>query len=285
MAKKNGTFALNVFGLLLLAFGPAHSGELLPEMVEVPAGHFIMGSDRDEREYAYRLDEKAYGHSRTREWEWYESEGERRSVELPTFQITRHLITNANYAKFVAATGRAAPDVDRKTWAGYKLIHPYPRTRRHAWRDGKPPAGREIHPVVLVSHADAAAYARWLSKESGVTFRLPKEAELEKALRGTEGFRFPWGDTYEPDRLNSHDKGPFDTMPVGSFPRGISPFGLTDAAGQVFEWTSTAAGPNRYIVKGGSWDDSGCGICRPAARHSRPETLKHILVGFRLVRE
>ena len=66
-------------------------------------------------------------------------------------------------------------------------------------------------------------------------------------------------------------------MPVGSFPRGISPFGLTHAAGQVFESTSTAAGLNRYIVKGGSWDDNGCGLGRPVARHSLQETLKHII--------
>ena len=62
MTRKTGTFVLIVFGLLLLAFGQANSGELLPEMVKVPAGHFIMGSDQDEREYAYRLDEKVYGH-------------------------------------------------------------------------------------------------------------------------------------------------------------------------------------------------------------------------------
>ena len=66
-------------------------------------------------------------------------------------------------------------------------------------------------------------------------------------------------------------------------------FGLLDAAGQVFEWTATPSphGPAgaRYLVKGGSWDDKGCGVCRPAARHSRPRALKHILIGFRLVRE
>ncbi len=135
----------------------------------------------------------------------------------------------------------------------------------------------------MVSHADARAYASWLSKSTGKTWRLPSETEWEKAARGTDGRRFPWGDTFDPKRLNSHDLGPFDTMPVGRFPDGASPFGLLDAAGQVFEWTATAAGKARYIVKGGSWDDKGCGICRPAARHSRPGPLKHILIGFRLV--
>ncbi|MEC8173914.1 MAG: hypothetical protein VX090_11095, partial [Pseudomonadota bacterium] len=90
--------------------------------------------------------------------------------------------------------------------------------------------------------------------------------------------------TYEPERLINHDKGPFYRMPVGSFPRGISPFGLTHAAGQVFESTSMAAGLNRFIVKDGSWDDNGCGLFRHVALHSRQETLKHILVGC-IVRE
>lgn len=74
-------------------------------------------------------------------------------------------------------------------------------------------------------------------------------------------------------------------MPVGAFAAGASPFGLLDAAGQVFEWTATAAAEGRFMVKGGSWDDKSCGACRPAARHARPANLKHILIGFRLVRE
>jgi formylglycine-generating enzyme required for sulfatase activity len=53
----------------------------------------------------------------------------------------------------------------------------------------------------------------------------------------------------------------------------------------VFEWTATPEGPDRFIVKGGSWDDKGCGVCRPAARHARPADLRHILIGFRLVRD
>jgi formylglycine-generating enzyme required for sulfatase activity len=258
----------------------------IPDLVSIPAGPFIVGSDRAEREAAYRLDEAAYHHSRTREGKWYENEPARHSETLPAFEMTRTPITNRQYAAFVAATGHRAPDVDPDTWRGYHLIHPYKRTRRHAWSTGAPPEGRADHPVVLVSHADAVAYADWLSSVTGRRWRLPTEAEWEKAARGTDGRRFPWGDDWDPDKLNSHDRGPFDTVPVGSFPDGASPFGLLDAAGQVYEWTATpAAGANRFVVKGGSWDDSGCGICRPAARHGRPADLKHIIVGFRLVAE
>jgi len=261
----------------------------VPEVVTIPAGPFLAGSDRAEREAAYRLDEAAYGHSITREQRWYEGEGPRREVSLPAFAITRSPITNRLYAAFLAASGRAAPDVDPKTWAGYGLVHPYARTRRHAWPAGRPPPGREDHPVVLVSHGDAEAFAAWLSARSGRLWRLPSALEWEKAARGSEGRMFPWGDAWDPARLNSHDAGPFDTLPVGSFPAGASPYGLLDAAGQVFEWTATPAAPSgaegRFLVKGGSWDDSGCGVCRPAAAHGRPGGLKHILIGFRLVVE
>ncbi len=74
-------------------------------------------------------------------------------------------------------------------------------------------------------------------------------------------------------------------MKVGAFAEGASPFGVLDMAGQVYEWTSTEAGRGNFIVKGGSWDDRGCGLCRAAARHGRPGSMRHFLVGFRLVRE
>jgi formylglycine-generating enzyme required for sulfatase activity len=257
----------------------------VPEPLAVPAGGFIRGSDRAERELAYRLDEAAYGHSVTRQRRWYESEFSRGTERTGRFFITRHLVTNDQYLAFVRATGHRVPDVRSSIWKGYGLIHPWSRTRRHAWKNGVPPSGRPDHPVVLVSHDDARAYAEWLSRETALRWRLPTELEWEKAARGADGRYFPWGDTYDAERLNSHDAGPFDTLPVGRFPDGASPYGMLDAAGQVFEWTATAAGADRFIVKGGSWDDKGCGICRPAARHSRPGNLKHILVGFRLVRD
>jgi len=267
------------------AAGAPDAGRTPPEVVEIAGGAFIRGSDRAEREAAYRLDERAYRHSITRRNRWYESEPARATVTLPVFAITRTPITNAQYAAFVRATGHRAPDVDAGTWAGYGLIHPFARTRRHAWQGGVPPAGREDHPVVLVSLDDARAYAAWLGRATGGRWRLPTEAEWEKAARGADGRRFPWGDGFDPKRLNSADRGPFDTLPVGRFPAGASPYGLLDAAGQVFEWTASPAGAGRHVVKGGSWDDKGCGICRPAARHGRPDGLRHILIGFRLVRE
>ena len=231
--------------------GAAHAETAIaPEVVEVAGGPFIAGSDAAEREYAYQLDEAAYGHSRTRERGWYDRERPRVSKSLERFLIARTLITNAQYQVFVDATGHRVPDVDPETWRGYRLIHPYERTRRHAWADGKPPAGREDHPVVMVSYDDANAYAAWLSAETGRTWRLPKALEWEKAARGTDGRIFPWGDTYDPALLNSHDAGPFDTVPVGSFPTGASPYGLLDAAGQVFEWTASPGNPGRFLVKG-----------------------------------
>ncbi|HIC81542.1 MAG TPA: hypothetical protein EYP07_11345, partial [Kiloniellaceae bacterium] len=201
-------------GLTALAALPATAiaagtdGLRAPEVIAVPAGPFIAGSDRAEWEAAYLLDEAAYGHSRTREGRWYEGERARGPVTLPAFAITRTPITNRLYAAFVAATEHPAPEVDPKTWAGYRLIHPYERTRRHAWRGDRPPPGREDHPVVLVAHGDAEAFAAWLSAETGRRWRLPTALEWEKAARGEDGRRFPWGDAWDPARLNSHDQGP-----------------------------------------------------------------------------
>ncbi|MFT5439999.1 MAG: sulfatase activating formylglycine-generating enzyme [Alphaproteobacteria bacterium] len=278
--------ALTALTVLIGVGALASAGEPIPVpvAVKIPAGPFIQGSDRAEREDAYRLDEAAYGHNVTRQNRWYEDEPRLNSV-IAAYEITQTPITNDQYAAFVRATGHPAPDVDPRIWAGYRLIHPWERTRKFAWQGGVPLSGREDHPVVLVSHSDAIAYATWLSRETGQLWRLPSEAEWEKAVRGTDGRRFPWGDAFDPARLNSHDEGPFDTVPVGRIRAGASPYGLLDGAGQVFEWTATPAGPGRHIVKGGSWDDKGCGVCRPAARHGRPDNIKHILIGFRLVRE
>jgi formylglycine-generating enzyme required for sulfatase activity len=263
---------------------PAFAAEI-PETVVVVGGPFMSGSDTDDREYGYQLDEAAYGHSVTRKQHWYENETPKTSVDIPAFEICQNLVTNAEFAEFITDTGAEAPMVSKAIWESYGLLHAYRRTQKFQWQDGRPPPGREDHPVVLVDWDMAVAYADWLSMKTGENWRLPTALQWEKAARGPDGLVFPWGNEFDPDRLNSHDTGPFDTVPVGQFPEGASPYGALDMAGQVFEWTATIASENRAVVKGGSWDDKGCGVCRSAAWHTRPTNLKHILIGFRLVKE
>ncbi len=272
--------------LLLSRMGNAETGQFSePSLISVAAGPFIRGSDRIERELAYTLDEKAYGHSLTRERGWYENEYERHQFTAADFFVTRMLITNRDYSYFINDTGHPAPNVTEKTWQGYGLIHPFKRTHKFNWKNNIFGEERGDHPVVLVSWNDARAYATWLSRKTGKNWKLPTEIQWEKAVRGVDGRYFPWGNNFEPTKLNSHDLGPFDTVPVGRYPGGHSPYGLMDGSGQVFEWMRNKQKDGRIIVKGGSWDDRGCGVCRPAARHSRPDHLKHILIGFRLVLE
>ncbi len=259
----------------------------LPDVVDVPAGDFIAGSRKQERETAYSLDEQAYGHSVTREQRWYDYEYKHHVRYLAAFSIMKTPVTRCDYARFIDESDHATPVIDKPAWDAQRLKHHYPSTLKFQWKKGEQDhLGRCDHPVVLVTHSDARAYAEWLSNKSGQTWRLPTEFEWEKAARGLSGALFPWGNQYDPQNLNSHDNGPFDTIAVGSFSQGASPFGMLDAAGQVFEWTSVKHPERqRYVVKGGSWDDKGCGVCRPAARHYRDENIKHILVGFRLVKE
>jgi formylglycine-generating enzyme required for sulfatase activity len=124
-------------------------------MVVIPAGIFLMGSLPDEREYGYRLDEDRKSFA-SRKYKWFESE-KRRKVDLKSYSIDIHLVTNKDYSLFVKATGGNAPFVDQKTWDGYHLVHSYKEVDRFLWKEGVYPKGREEHPVVLVGHADAEA--------------------------------------------------------------------------------------------------------------------------------
>ena len=178
----------------------------LTEMVPIPAGPFTMGSDTGP-----------------------DDERPSQQVELPAFAIDRTPVTNAQFAVFMnevgAVNGRGERlfDVDD----GDARIHP----RMGRWVAD---AGFENHPVVEVSWFGARDYCAWAGK------RLPTEAEWEKAARGTDGRRYPWGDS-APDRSKAQfHAGWNQTAPVNSFPKGASPYSVLDLAGNAWEWVSSA---------------------------------------------
>ncbi len=172
------------------------------DMVLIPAGAFVMGTD--ETDTQGRAVE--FGIMKV----WFEDEHPAHRVVLPAFEMDRDETTNTAYVAFLEDTGHSPP--------------PH-------WLNGQPPAGLEQHPVVNVSWEDASAYCRWAGK------RLPTEPEWEKAARGTDGRRYPWGDAFDPTRANVGGVTS-GTTPVGSYPQGQSPEGVHDLIGNVWEWTA-----------------------------------------------
>ena len=253
--------ALVLAGCFSVACHAGQAGQ--PQMVSVPPGEFWMGSTAEEREYGYGLDETLHGSTVARRQQWFEVETHRR-LDVPEYRIDRDLVTNADYARFVAATGHRVPFVDETTWRGYRLVHGYPTVLKFLWHSQHPPAGRETHPVVLVSHDDAAAYCSWRGA------RLPSEAEWEKAARGTDGRYFPWGNVFDAQLLNSEDGGPFDTVPVGGYPDGQSPLrrarhgwaGIRMDGHAVQEGTAEVRGEGRVVGRF-SGRDAGGSTSRP----------------------
>jgi formylglycine-generating enzyme required for sulfatase activity len=232
-----------------------------------------MGSDAAERRLAYARSSAA-----VREAAWFDAELPRRVLSLPAFCIERVLVTQRAYAEFVRATGHRRPQISAADYRrqGF-LVHDYDRAvTPYVWWSDTPPSHLANHPVVLVSAADAEAYCRW-RRPGG---RLPTEAEWEKASRGRDGRLFPWGDAWDVTRLNSAASGIGATTAVDRFPAGSSPYGMLDAAGNVFQWTATAFDDGRKVLKGCGWDDE-LPLCRPAFRHGRLSGSRHILIGFR----
>jgi ribose transport system permease protein len=221
------------------------------DMVEIPAGPFIMGSDTGA-----------------------EDEAPAHEVDLPAFEMDKFEVTNADFARFVEATGYQT-DAEKEG-----------RTKN--WRGAA--QGKDNHPVVFVSWNDAVAYCRWLGK------RLPTEAEWEKAARGTDGRTYPWGNEWDPSKANTKESGLRGTAAVGSFGAGASPYGVEDMAGNVWEWTadwyepypgstykSDYFGQKFKVLRGGAWFETP-DFVRTTVRNANNETAANDDIGFRCAR-
>ena len=249
-------------------------------MVLVPEGQYIAGSTHEERNGAYDEYLQTAGHDTAREKKWFEGEADRHVAILPAYRIDLMPVTQVEYDEYVTAKLAPPPTIDQATWQAQGFVQDYAIVERFSWRDGRPPVGREDHPVVLVTWDEATRYCEWRGKLIGEPRRLPSEAEFEKAARGDSGLAYPWGNVYDATRLNSAVRGPHDTTPVGQYIEGKSPYGVLDAAGNVFQWTSTRFKDGQMTVKGSAWEDFG-GVGRGASRHGRPVGARHVIVGFR----
>jgi len=194
-------------------------------------------------------------------------------VSVDAFEIDQFEVTNEQFEKFVAETGYVT-DAGKAGDTSWRY-----------WAKDKP-----NHPVVKVSWNDATAFCEWAEK------RLPTEAEWEKAARGTDGRTYPWGNTWDEDKVNAKESGYRGTTIVGSFPSGASPYGVMDMAGNVAEWTSDWFQPypgypggdgeaqyfgEKYrVIRGGGWF-SDQNLVRTTERSASSVELANDDVGFR----
>jgi toxoflavin biosynthesis protein ToxD len=248
-----------------------------PVMVTIPEGPFFMGTSNDQIEYMLANDE---------EWalDWddkdlFTDEQPYHEVFLREFKIARFPITNQEYYQFILKTGYKTP----RGWTGFQY-----------------PDQTDDFPVVGVSYHDALAYIAWLNRELNEKFRLPNEAEWEKAARGPDGRIFPWGNEFDPWRCNTVESGKRTTTPVGTYsPGGDSIYGAADMAGNVLEWTcsqllpypfqaddtqAVKKSPLKFIVRGGAWYYSRK-LARTTCREDVLANYLSLSLGFRLSRD
>jgi formylglycine-generating enzyme required for sulfatase activity len=251
------------------AQAPVMRGADGAEMVLIPAGSFAMGSSP--ADIARGVDEcrtRAKAEHEPKCEGWFRSEGPQHQVVLDAYYIDRHEVTNAQFEAFARATGyRTAAERDGYGWV-YQDDQGAWRWKKVGGATWRAPGGAgttavPTHPVVQVAWPDAEAYCRWASK------RLPTEAEWEKAGRGPDGRRYPWGNEWDPTRANAR-RAARGTTPVGNHPPGASAYGAHDMAGNVWEWAADWYGADYYqkspernppgpasgdqrVLRGGSW--------------------------------
>jgi formylglycine-generating enzyme required for sulfatase activity len=211
------------------------------------------------------------GFASKRDVESHADEQPQHRLSLREYAIGRFPVTVAEYACFVRAG------------------HPAPR-------EWEKQLEKLDHPVTGVSWYDAYDYATWLYQVTEQPWRLPTEAEWEKAARGADGRVYPWGDQFDTKKANTAESQRRGTTPVGSYPDGASPCGAEDMSGNVWEWTSSVYLPYPYTndedheapdapgartLRGGSWFN-GPGSARATCRKRTIPSDANGLNGFRL---
>ena len=200
-------------------------------MVAIPAGDFdfVVGGVEIEGQ-TWEGNDVQYP------WEPNARRFHRRRMAIPAFNIDRTPVTNAQFKRFLDASGYSPPD---------------PHNFLRHWRDGAPPAGWEHKPVTWVGIEDARAYAAWAGK------RLPREWEWQYAAQGTDGRAYPWGDAWRDDAVPEPCRGRRLRTPddVGQHAQGASPFGVQDLVGLVWQWTDEYhdAHTRAAVLRGGSY--------------------------------
>ncbi len=255
----------------------------------VPAGAFMMGDTHGD------------GESRERP---------AHRVELDAYYIGKFEITNAAWRAFRDDPGYDDPAF----WPDGRVT---PKNQVPYWTQpsnhGGATPGSDDYPVLGVNWDGATAYCRWLSAKTGKRYRLPTEAEWEKAARGTDGRRFPWGDTIDRAHANYAGAQTYDTgLPVGHYDGSVrgelqtrtnaSPYGAFDMAGNVMEWCAdwydreyyassprkNPKGPERgayRVVRGGTFFVEPFDLRTYARSAAWPSFQAHRMIGFRAVRE
>lgn len=245
----------------------------LPLMITIPPGEFFMGTSSEQISHLFNRAEWA------QEWQdkdLFTVEQPYHIVTLSAYEIARFPVTNLEYHEFVWDSGHRAP----RGWFGLRY-----------------PSDQDNNPVVGVSRKDSIEFIAWLNKKTGQNYRLPTEAEWEKAARGLDGRIYPWGNEFDPWRCNSAESGKHGTTPIGTYsPGGDSVFGLSDVIGNVWEWTSSRMLPYPYngepaieqtglpcVVRGGAWYYSQK-MARCACREGLLPEYSSNNLGFRLAR-
>jgi formylglycine-generating enzyme required for sulfatase activity/tRNA A-37 threonylcarbamoyl transferase component Bud32 len=216
------------------------------DLMHVPAGEFKMGSAVQDADA-------------------FIEESPQHTLFLDLFLIGKYNVTNAQFEAFTTATGYKT--TAEKEGNGYIYAESSWKDAAGAdWRHPKGPGseinGKDNYPVVLVTWDDAVAFCQWASTVTRRAITLPTEAQWEKAARGMRGRLFPWGGTFsaggsadpEPNRVNFNMNVGAPT-PVGKYsPAGDSPYGVSDMAGNVWEWTSSLHRLYPYYAKDGRED-------------------------------